>query len=197
MAAPDTGETEHRSNKTSGTGKGNGRHTFHKLDTWYSITGGTSMADTVILIDTMGEEQQKDLVARLSKGKNWTVIANVDNLALGIQEELDSRGQAQTILTADRGAKQPVQHPNVYAKGWWKMGSKRICLSKGVWRGKGGEDLAFTLVVGTPIVDSAFEGQLEGHTGQVSYYMNQTLSGQYLKSEGLPVVVWRQKNGEG
>ena len=107
----------------------------------YEVTGGTSLTDTLVILDSMEEGQQWDLAARLRDGENWAVVASVDCLAPGILEELEERWPSQVILPAINGPKRPERQPKVYAKGWWKTGSKRICRSKGemcIWRGDGG-----------------------------------------------------------
>ncbi len=107
----------------------------------YSLTPGTSLEDTVILLAAIGPAQQGELVQRLHRGGRWVVLAGVYGLAPGVQEALEEIVPSQVVLPMERQGDRVVRHPKVYAKGWWKMGSKQLCMEKGemrLWWGEGG-----------------------------------------------------------
>ena len=104
---------------------------FSTWTTGYNLTPSTSMEDSVILMDALGPDQQEELVRRLRGGVNWVVLAGLDGLARGVREALEEIVPSQAVLPMEKQGDRVVRHPKVYAKGWWKTGSKQLCLAQG------------------------------------------------------------------
>jgi hypothetical protein len=172
---------------------------FSSWTTAYDLTEATSLVDSEILMSSLGELQQEGIVELLSRGGSWVVVAHVDCLAPGVQEALEDLVLSQVVLPMERRGKEVVCHPKVYAKGWWRTGSKRLCRPRGeirLWWGDGEGDMDLTPLAGTPVVDGAFGGA--AMTGQVRFYLDSTPSGPFLHNKGM--VVWtdwsRRKGAE-
>ena len=134
---------------------------------------------------------------RLTEGGDWAVVARGDGLEARARERLDEIGHRQQLLPTDKRDGKPTPKQTVYAKGWWKTGTKQICRSSGeisVWSGRGGETKMRT-VEGTPIIEAAFQG---GHGRQLRYYLDNQPSGPFR--ETLDLKIWtdwaRRKRGE-
>ncbi len=54
----------------------------------YELTA-TLLVNSIILLDTLQEEQQRSLVGRQQDVGNWVVVEGVDNLEQGVQDWLD------------------------------------------------------------------------------------------------------------
>ena len=98
---------------------------FSSWTTAYDITENTSVEDALILMSALGHAQQEDLVRRLRQGGNWVVVAGVYGLAPGVLEALDEVADSQVVLPMELQGDQVIRHPKVYAKGWWRTGSKK------------------------------------------------------------------------
>jgi hypothetical protein len=101
------------------------------------------------------------------------VIAGVYGLAAGVQEALDGLVQPQVILPMERQGDRVHRHPKVYAKGWWKSGTKKLCLADGemrMWWGEG-EDIELVSINDAPIVEGAFGGDHREKQPRVGHMM--------------------------
>jgi ribonuclease HI len=161
------------------------------FSTWtaaYDLSGATSLEDSVILLSAITPDLQMEVVGRLQRGGSWVVIAGVYGLAPGIQETMEELVTSQVVLPMERQGERVVRHPKVYVKGWWKTGTKRLCLENGemrVWWGEGGE-MDLVPIADSPIVEGAFGGGALSR--QVRHYLDVTQSGPYLKAGGL--LIW-------
>ena len=88
----------------------------------------------IITLEAIPAKLHGQVLQRLETSSGWAVIGNTARLTEEVKAQLDLLGEGQDILPPnrerdDKGQWHKQRHPQTFGKGWWRTGSKTLCLT--------------------------------------------------------------------
>eukprot|EP00961_Rhodomonas_salina_P101723 1368270-Rhodomonas_salina.1 len=100
---------------------------------WWPAHDGAaqeSHEESLLVMDAFFPEQQASLLTTISNTNRLVVLADTANLTSSEIEALDNMANTYCVLPPVKENKRLIKQPQVYKKGFWSSGSKKMCKCK-------------------------------------------------------------------